>query len=151
MAHAGTMSHFYVGNYNTKMGHVDGKGVGVQSVVLNEDNGEMAIVSSPQDVGVNPTYLCYDDDTLFVVNETQNGTVKSFKVDHETGTLTQVSSLSSKGADPCYCEVFDSPTLGCKLLLVQTTRLALRFFESSKVDLGRICILSAHYGNAGTQ
>ena len=55
---------------------------------------------------------------MFVVNETQNGTVKSFKVDHETGTLTQVSSFNDKGADPCYCEVFDSPTLGCKLLLV---------------------------------
>ena len=120
------------------MGHVDGKGVGVQRVVLNEDNGEMAIVSSPQDVGVNPTYLCYDDDTLFVVNETQNGTVKSFKVDHETGTLTQVSSLSSKGADPCYCEVFDSPTLGCKLLLVPNyssgSTIAFRVLEGGILD-----------------
>ena len=139
MAHAGTMSHFYVGNYNTKMGHVDGKGVGVQRFVLNENSGEMAIVSLPQDVGVNPTYLCYDDGTLFVVNETQDGTVKSFKVDDGTGALTQVSSLSTKGADPCYCEVFDaSTTLGCKLLLVPNyssgSTIVFRLLEGGVLD-----------------
>lgn len=118
MADAAATSHFYVGNYNTKMGHVDGKGIGVQRLALNEDSGEMTVVSLPQDVGINPTYLCYDDGILFVVNETHNGTVKSFNVNHETGALMQVSSLPSKGADPCYCETFNSPTLGCKLLLV---------------------------------
>ena len=132
--------------------HVDGKGVGVQRFVLDENSGEMAIITA-QDVGVNPTCLCYDDSALFVVNETQDGTVKSFKVDDGTGALTQVSSLSTKGADPCYCEVFDaSTTLGCKLLLVQATRLALRCFSTpGRWGFGRVCILSAHNGNAGSQ
>ena len=62
-----TFSSFYVGNYNIKMGHVDGKGKGVQRYKLNEMNGEISVASTPQDAGINPTFLCYDDNILFLV------------------------------------------------------------------------------------
>ena len=100
------------------MGHVDGKGKGVQKISLDENTGELTVGGTYQDAGTNPTYLCYNNGILFVVNETESGMVKSFKVNHEDGSLKLVSNISSKGADPCYCEVFYAENLRCKLLLV---------------------------------
>ena len=81
-----TFSSFYVGNYNIKMGHVNGKGKGIQRYKLNEMNGEISVASTPQDAGINPTFLCYDDNILYVVNEQDKGMVKSFKVNQVTFT-----------------------------------------------------------------
>jgi len=113
-----TFSSFYVGNYNIKMGHVNGKGKGIQRYKLNEMNGEISVASTPQDAGINPTFLCYDDNILYVVNEQDKGMVKSFKVNHEDGSLKLISNVSSKGADPCYCEIFQALGYTHKLLLI---------------------------------
>eukprot|EP00943_MAST-04B_sp_MAST-4B-sp1_P000269 g269.t1 len=113
-----SVSSFYVGNYSITMGHVDGKGKGIQKISLDEKTGELMVGGTYQDAGINPTYLCYDNGILFVVNETESGMVKSFIVNHEDGSLKLVSNMSSKGADPCYCEVFYAEILRCKLLLV---------------------------------
>jgi len=61
----------------------------------------------------SPTFLVTapDKKTLFAVNEVEDfggeksGAVSSFSLDPATGTLTQVSQITSKGASPCHVAV----------------------------------------------
>ena len=111
---------FYIGNYNTKMGHVDGKAKGVVLARLLS-SGELTISadSVPQNVGTNPTYVHYSSSNqiLYVVNECAEGRVAAYKETSSAGTLSLVSEQSSKGSDPCYIELFGSSAAG-ELLLV---------------------------------
>jgi len=57
--------------------------------------------------GVNPSFLAFHPNgkSLYAVNETDSGMLRSFDVDAETGTLTQTNVVDSGGAGPCHCNV----------------------------------------------
>ena len=136
---------FYVGSYSKKMGHVDGKGKGVALVRLLP-SGDMTLEGSapPTDVGVNPTYLCFDGTTkvLYVVNECDRGRVAAYsQTDSETGALTLLCELPSRGKDPCYVEVFDS-SAGKLLLVANYSSGSTAFYRLD--DQGKISNFSFH-------
>jgi len=59
---------------------------------------------------VNPSFLAVDSGNrfLYAVNETQqyqgkaSGAVTAFRIHRETGKLTELNQVASRGADPCY-------------------------------------------------
>ena len=59
---------------------------------------------------VNPSFLAVDSTHrfLYAVNETQQyqgragGALTAFRIDRETGKLTELNQVASHGADPCY-------------------------------------------------
>lgn len=55
----------------------------------------------------NPSYLAISKDRQLVysVNETGEGSVSSFKWNHEANQLTQLSTQSTEGAHPCYVDL----------------------------------------------
>ncbi len=58
----------------------------------------------------NPSFLAIDPSRrfLYAVNEIQNykgassGAVSAFAIDHQSGTLSLLNQVASRGADPCY-------------------------------------------------
>jgi 6-phosphogluconolactonase len=62
------------------------------------------------DAGSNPSFLAIDTDgqTLFAVNEVDEmggkatGSLRSFRIDAESGGLTPINERASEGAAPCY-------------------------------------------------
>ncbi|MEQ8413914.1 MAG: lactonase family protein [Imperialibacter sp.] len=58
----------------------------------------------------NPSYLAISKDrqSVFSVNETQEGGVSSFSWDHGNNQLVEVSKLSTEGAHPCYVDISPS-------------------------------------------
>ena len=76
---------------------------------LNSETGEMTRVSGFK-AGPNPSFLTLDEQRnyLYAVNETgdyegqKSGAVSAFSIDQQTGNLTLLNQVASKGGSPCY-------------------------------------------------
>ncbi|WP_161889115.1 lactonase family protein [Pontibacter russatus] len=76
---------------------------------LNPESGELTRVSGFK-AGANPSFLTLDAQRkhLYAVNETgdyqgqKSGAVSAFSVDQQTGDLTLLNQVASKGGAPCY-------------------------------------------------
>jgi 6-phosphogluconolactonase len=55
----------------------------------------------------NPSFLAIhpNGDYLYAVNETGDGHLSAFRIDHKTGQLTPLNRVSSRGASPCALSV----------------------------------------------
>ena len=88
---------------------------------LNPETGELTRVSGFK-AGANPSFLTLDAQRkhLYAVNETgdhegqQSGAVSAFSVDQQTGDLTLLNQVASRGGAPCYISLGD----GGKTVLV---------------------------------
>lgn len=82
---------------------------------LNPEAGELTRVLAVK-AGANPSYLTLDDQQkhLYAVNETtsyqgkESGAISTFAVNQETGDLTFLNKVSSRGGAPCYISL-DKP------------------------------------------
>jgi 6-phosphogluconolactonase len=50
----------------------------------------------------SPSFLAFGEGHLYAANETQEGAVTGFSIDHGSGKLTQINSASVKSAGPCH-------------------------------------------------
>ena len=79
---------------------------------LNSETGELLKVHGIK-AGANPSYLVLDDQRkhLYTVNETgdykgmDSGAVSAFAVDGQTGDLTFLNRVASKGGAPCHISI----------------------------------------------
>ncbi|HKW16388.1 MAG TPA: lactonase family protein [Terriglobales bacterium] len=98
----------FVGTYTT----IDGKDTGSKGIYayrFNESSGKLAAIGVAAET-VNPSFLVVAPNKKFVyaVNELQkykdeaSGGVTAFALDRQTGKLTKIDEVASRGADPCY-------------------------------------------------
>ncbi|MCJ8165556.1 lactonase family protein [Pontibacter sp. E15-1] len=81
---------------------------------LHPETGELTRVNGYKG-GANPSFLTLNEQRthLYAVNETgdyegqQSGAVSAFSVDQQTGNLTLLNQVASKGGAPCYISVGD--------------------------------------------
>ena len=108
-------SMVYVGTY------ADPENESIFLYRLNPETGELSRVSGFKG-GANPSFLTLDEQRnhLYAVNETMDyqgqnsGAVSAFSVDQQTGNLTFLNQVPSKGGAPCYISIGD----GGKTVLV---------------------------------
>ena len=89
-----------------------GSSKGIYAYRFNSVTGELSKVGLAA-ATASPTFLVTAPDrkTIFAANEVEDfggqksGAVSSFSLDPATGTLTQVSQVTSKGAAPCHVAV----------------------------------------------
>ncbi|RDV13273.1 lactonase family protein [Pontibacter diazotrophicus] len=101
-------SMVYVGTY------ADPENESIFLYQLNPETGELSRVSGFKG-GANPSFLTLDEQQnyLYAVNETMDyqgqnsGAVSAFSVDQQTGNLTLLNQVASKGGAPCYISVGD--------------------------------------------
>jgi 6-phosphogluconolactonase len=100
----------FTGAYTKKEGHVDGKADGIDIYSLSSA-GELEHLSTSQQV-INPSYLALSDDGrfLYAVQETgadvdTTGSVTSFRINAEDGSLELINTQPSYGFAPCYITV----------------------------------------------
>ena len=89
----------YVGTYTND----DSEGIYLYD--FNTETGELTnkqLAISTE----NPSYLTYSPDRkyIYAVNENENGTVSSFKVEENT-SLTNLNKVSTHGAHPCHVTI----------------------------------------------
>lgn len=104
-APAGGKYLFYVGTY-TEQG---GKSKGIYAYRFDAATGESRALGLAAET-TNPSFVALHPNGrfLYAVNEVQNyegpnsGGVSAFSVDRETGKLTFLNEVRSRGADPCY-------------------------------------------------
>ena len=92
----------YVGTYT------NGESEGIYQLEFNTETGELSkkqLASSSE----NPSYLTYSPDKKYVyaVNENENGTVTSFKVEKDR-SLSALNTVSTHGAHPCHISANNS-------------------------------------------
>lgn len=92
-------THLYIGTYT------DGDSDGIYRVYFDTENGKIsnkALVAE----SVNPSFLTFSKDRefLYAVNEIENGTISSFKIDND-GQLSEQYKVSTRGAHPCHVAV----------------------------------------------
>ena len=93
----------YVGTYTT------GESKGIYAYRYDEASGKTESLGLAA-ASVNPSFLAADPSGrfLYAVNETgdyhgaSSGAISAFAVDRQTGKLTLLNELASRGADPCY-------------------------------------------------
>ncbi len=79
---------------------------------LNAETGELTQRGAAKG-GARPTYLAFSEDRrfLYAVNEKgdfdggKSGAVRAFSVDQQTGQLTSLNQVASKGTGPCHVSV----------------------------------------------
>ncbi|MFD3003266.1 lactonase family protein [Pontibacter toksunensis] len=105
----------YVGTY------ADPENESIFLYKLNPETGELSRAGGFKG-GANPSFLTLDEQRnhLYAVNETtefqgqKSGAVSAFSVDQQTGNLTFLNQVASKGGAPCYISIGD----GGKTVLV---------------------------------
>src|SRR5579859_1626641 len=108
-AHAAFGSHrkylFYVGTYTEE----GSKSKGIYAYRYDAGTKQMASLGLAAET-TNPSFLAPSPDGhfLYAVNEVGNykgpnsGGVSAFSIDRQTGKLTFLNEVASRGADPCY-------------------------------------------------
>lgn len=97
----------FVGTYTEKLGHVDGKGRGIYSFLVDEWSGQMRYEGVTK-AETNPTYLlALGDDTMIAVMEKYDadGTIASYAVNSDTGALKLRNEVSAQGKGTCHVSV----------------------------------------------
>lgn len=93
--------------------YTSGESKGIYSYHFNQETGESTLINETE--MVNPSYLTITSDNRFVyaVSETNDGNeyVAAFGFDKNSGALTKINQLSSRGGDPCFVETNDKYTL----------------------------------------
>jgi 6-phosphogluconolactonase len=107
----------YVGTYSSPQGPEGskGRGQGIYLFEMNVSNGTLKQREVFEDSS-NPAWLALDPSKryLFAANEinnyqgTDSGAVTSFSVDHSSGHITKLNTVSSGGAGPAHLSVHPS-------------------------------------------
>ncbi len=103
-----TTAMVYVGTY------ADAGSESIFLYRLNPETGELTRVNGYKG-GANPSFLTLNEQRthLFAVNETgdyegqQSGAVSAFSINQQTGDLTKLNQVASKGGAPCYISLGD--------------------------------------------
>lgn len=107
----GDPSLAYVGSYSSPQGPEGSKGNGQGIYLFEVDRSTGAL--SPREVfknGSNPSWLAFDPSKkyLYSANETASGSVSAYSIDHSSGHLTLLNTVSSQGAGPAHLSVHPS-------------------------------------------
>ena len=116
-ANAGRSTLAYVGTYSSPQGPEGSKGYGQGIHIFELDPATGAL--KPREVaasGLNPSCLAPDASWthLYSANETAtfegeaSGSVSAYSVERESGRLSLLNTVSSRGAGPCYVSVHPS-------------------------------------------
>jgi len=94
-------SVLYVGTYT------DGESEGIYQFEFNSETGELT-KNQLSITTENPSFIAYSPDKNFIyaVNETENGTVSSFKIEADK-TLSFINKVTTNGAHPCHVSIND--------------------------------------------
>ncbi|MDF1744287.1 MAG: lactonase family protein [Gimesia sp.] len=100
----------YVGTYTR-----GSESKGIYQLLMDTESGKLSHVGTTENVD-NPSFLAIHPTQkyLYAVNEiadfqgTKAGAVSAFAIDPETGKLTLLNQLSSKGAAPCHLDIDDT-------------------------------------------
>ncbi len=103
-----TTAMVYVGTY------ADAGSESIFLYRLNPETGELTRVNGYKG-GANPSFLTLNEQRthLYAVNETgdyegqQSGAVSAFSINQQTGDLTKLNQVASKGGAPCYISLGD--------------------------------------------
>lgn len=79
-------------------------GTATKGIYLANFDTKSGKLSAPEMVSdtAAPSYLAIEGQHLYAVNEVKEGAVSAFKIDHSSGKLTPLNSMSVKSAGPCY-------------------------------------------------
>lgn len=90
----------YVGTYT----HEESKGI--YAYRFNTSIGKLSNIGLVAEV-THPSFLAIHPNQkfLYAVSETDDGSLVSYAIDHATGKLTKLNSVSSKGGWPCHMSV----------------------------------------------
>ena len=93
---AGALSaeHVYIGT----------SGKGIYLADFDTKTGKLSAPSMVSDTAA-PSYLTIEGHFLYAVNEVKDGAVSSFTIDHSSGKLAPLNSMSVKSAGPCYIAI----------------------------------------------
>ncbi|MCH9793213.1 MAG: lactonase family protein, partial [Planctomycetes bacterium] len=100
----------YVGTYTR-----GSESKGIYQLLMDTESGKLSHIGTTENVD-NPSFLAIHPTQkyLYAVNEiadfqgTKAGAVSAFAIDPETGKLTLLNQLSSKGAAPCHLDIDDT-------------------------------------------
>lgn len=94
------MSYAYVGSF-----HYEGeKSEGIHLCRYNEKDGTLSYIKTVMPE-INPGNLCIYGDLLIATDERSSGNVYTFRIDHETGDLTQTACTDTLGVNPAYITI----------------------------------------------
>jgi len=134
---AGDQFLAYVGTYT----HEESKGIYAYRFDASTGKlstiGLVAEVEHPSFVTIHP-----NRNFLYAVSETDDGTLVSYAIDHATGKLTKINSVSAKGGWPCHISV-DS-TGGTLAVANYTTGNVAAFPINSDGSLGEASAFDQH-------
>lgn len=93
------MRHLYIGTYSQH------ESQGIYICRFDPSTGAIEIAGAEGDS--NPSFLILDPTgrRLYAVNELVDGAVAAYAVDGETGALTLIGRVDSKGAHPCHLSI----------------------------------------------
>lgn len=96
----------YIGTYTKKEPHVQGKAEGIYIYEMNRATGTLTYVATSPPT-VNPSYVAVHPNGkwLYAVNETEDGKVSSFRIDHEKKQMELLNEVPSQGSAPCYVSI----------------------------------------------
>lgn len=79
---------------------------GIHVAVMNQDNGELRLVSSVEGIE-NPSYLALSADAtrLYAASEKDEGEVFAYGIDASTKALHLLDRKSTEGSAPCYVQL----------------------------------------------
>ncbi|MFK7932362.1 MAG: lactonase family protein [Saprospiraceae bacterium] len=107
-----TYSHFYVGTYTRKEGHVDGVAEGVYCYKMNDQTGVISHVSTVTGL-INPSFVALHPNKKWLyaaqehggAGDFPTGTVSSILIDPATHAMTLQNTVSAEGGAPCYVSI----------------------------------------------
>lgn len=102
----------FIGTYTKPEDHVRGHAEGIYVYRFDEQTGGIEYLSTASDI-VNPSYLTVHPfkPLLYAVSEIndfqggETGAVVSYRVDRESGRLTMLNAVESRGTMPCHVSV----------------------------------------------
>jgi 6-phosphogluconolactonase len=86
--------HVYIGT----------SGKGIYLADFDTKSGKLSAPAMVYDTAA-PSYLTIDGHFLYAVNEVKEGTVSAFSIDHSSGKLSLLNTMSVKSAGPCYIAI----------------------------------------------
>ncbi|POM64789.1 hypothetical protein PHPALM_19650 [Phytophthora palmivora] len=105
------MPTLYVGTYTRKEGHVNGHATGIHAYSFDDATGALKLLKITEGAGINPSYVCGTNSTLYAVNESnepsqlrpgeETGFVAAYKMGKD-GELTQISRHETGGTYTCH-------------------------------------------------
>ena len=102
-----TSSQQYLAYFGTYTKGEDA-GKGIYAYRFDSGTGEMTEIGLAAEVA-NPSFLAIHPNNKFLYAVTEDsggdGAVSSFSIDHESGKLTLLNQVSSKGSSPCHANV----------------------------------------------